>query len=97
MMTRRRDFLLGMGVLPLGAILPRVRAGEAAGGAPGLIVRGVDPDNLEFPFASLDGFLIPNDRFYVRSHFPVPRLEAAPGGWRSRGPSSGRSGSASTT
>lgn len=79
-MTRRRDFLLGMGAFPLGAVLPRVRAGEEARRAPGLIVRGVEPDNLEFPFASLDSFLIPNERFYVRSHFAVPRLEAA--SWR---------------
>ncbi|MEJ7638597.1 MAG: sulfite oxidase [Singulisphaera sp.] len=79
-MTRRRDFLLGMGAFPLGAVLPRVRAGEEARRAPGLVVRGVEPDNLEFPFASLDSFLIPNERFYVRSHFAVPRLEAA--SWR---------------
>ncbi len=79
-MTRRRDFLLGMGALPLGAVLPRVRAGEAARRAPGLIVRGVEPENLEFPFASLDSFLTANERFYVRSHFAVPKLEAT--SWR---------------
>ncbi len=80
MMTRRREFLLGMGAIPLGAVLPRVRAGEAPRRAPGFIVRGVEPANLEFPFESLDSFLIPNERFYVRSHFAVPKLEAA--SWR---------------
>ncbi len=81
-MTRRRDFLIGMGALPLGAVLPRVRAGagETTGRSPGLVVRGTEPDNLEFPFASLDSFLIPNELFYVRSHFAMPRLEAS--SWR---------------
>lgn len=79
-MTRRRDFLLGIGAIPLGAVLPRVRAGEEARGTPGLIVRGHEPENLEFPFASLDSFLTPIERFYVRSHFDVPKLEAA--SWR---------------
>ncbi len=79
-MTRRRDFLIGMGALPLGAVLPRVRAADATSPVPGLIVRGVGPENLEFPFASLDSFLVPNDRFYVRSHFTVPRLEVS--SWR---------------
>ncbi len=79
-MTRRRDFLIGMGVLPLGAVLPHVRAGEETTRVPGLIVRGVEPENLEFPFESLDRFVIPNGRFYVRSHFAVPRMEAS--SWR---------------
>src|SRR5579883_2709232 len=43
---------------------------------PGLIVRQREPRNLEFPFSSLDRFLTPNERFYVRNHFPVPKLEA---------------------
>jgi DMSO/TMAO reductase YedYZ molybdopterin-dependent catalytic subunit len=48
----------------------------------GLIVRQRNPDNLEFPFASLDHFITPNERFYVRNHFPVPQLAA--GTWRLR-------------
>jgi DMSO/TMAO reductase YedYZ molybdopterin-dependent catalytic subunit len=47
---------------------------------PGLIVRQRQPENLEFPFDTLDSFLTPNDRFYIRSHFAVPTLEA--GSWR---------------
>ena len=39
-----------------------------------------DPDNLEYPFASLDGFLVPNEQFYVRTHFHVPELDAK--SWR---------------
>jgi DMSO/TMAO reductase YedYZ molybdopterin-dependent catalytic subunit len=43
----------------------------------GLILRALEPLNLEFPFHQLDSFLTPNHLFYVRSHFPVPRLERA--------------------
>jgi DMSO/TMAO reductase YedYZ molybdopterin-dependent catalytic subunit len=47
-----------------------------------LIPRERDPENLEFPFASLDSFLTPNKLFYVRNHFAAPRVDA--GEWRLR-------------
>ncbi|MDQ3457916.1 MAG: sulfite oxidase [Deinococcota bacterium] len=47
---------------------------------PGLIIREKDPENLEFPFSSLKGLITPSERFYVRSHFPVPKLDLAT--WR---------------
>ena len=46
----------------------------------GLISRGEAPLNLEMPFSSLDGFVTPNERFYVRCHFPIPEINAAK--WR---------------
>src|SRR5262249_41711803 len=49
---------------------------------PSLIVREKDPENLEFPFASLDSFLTPNKLFYVRNHFALPKLDADT--WRLR-------------
>jgi DMSO/TMAO reductase YedYZ molybdopterin-dependent catalytic subunit len=53
---------------------PRALAQEA--GDPGaLIVRQKEPVNLEFPFATLDSYITPNDKFYVRNHFPIPTLE----------------------
>jgi DMSO/TMAO reductase YedYZ molybdopterin-dependent catalytic subunit len=48
----------------------------------GLIPREKDPENLEFPFASLDSFLTPNKLFYVRNHFAAPKLDART--WRLR-------------
>jgi DMSO/TMAO reductase YedYZ molybdopterin-dependent catalytic subunit len=42
----------------------------------GLIVREQDPLNLEMPFSSLDGFITPNESFYVRCHFPIPEISA---------------------
>src|SRR5207248_2320988 len=41
---------------------------------PGLTMRTYQPDNLEFPFQTLYSFIIPTDRFYVRSHFPAPNI-----------------------
>ncbi len=42
-----------------------------------LITRQREPENLEFNFGTLDNFLTPNDRFYVRTHFATPNLDAA--------------------
>ena len=39
-----------------------------------MIVREKSPPNLEMPFGSLDGFITPAERFYVRCHHPVPHL-----------------------
>jgi DMSO/TMAO reductase YedYZ molybdopterin-dependent catalytic subunit len=47
-----------------------------------LIVREQEPLNLEMPFSSLDGFITPNESFYVRCHFPIPELSAKD--WRLR-------------
>ena len=42
----------------------------------GVITREYKPLNLEFPFPTLDGFLTPNENFYVRNHFPeMPEVE----------------------
>lgn len=48
----------------------------------GLIVREANPANLEFPFNSLQSFITPNERFYVRSHFATPKLDRST--WRLR-------------
>lgn len=50
--------------------------GSDSSSYPRLIMREKEPENLEFPFASLDSFITPNERFYVRNHFAVPKLEA---------------------
>jgi DMSO/TMAO reductase YedYZ molybdopterin-dependent catalytic subunit len=41
----------------------------------GLIVREREPENLEFPFSALNSALTPNEQFFVRSHFSVPKPE----------------------
>ena len=41
----------------------------------GKIVRSEDPLNLEMPFEKLDGFITPTEAFYVRTHFPIPKVD----------------------
>lgn len=62
--------------------LVRLSAGAALASVPalrgqGLIIRQKSPENLEFPFSSLDSWITPNDRFYIRSHFAVPKLDGS--------------------
>jgi DMSO/TMAO reductase YedYZ molybdopterin-dependent catalytic subunit len=58
------------------------QAGEpsAGSGIPGLVMREREPSNLEFPFSSLDGPIVPTHRFFVRSHFAIPNIDVAQ--WR---------------
>ncbi len=46
------------------------------------IVRSEDPLNLEMPFEQLDGFITPTKSFYVRTHFPIPKINKIE--WRLR-------------
>jgi DMSO/TMAO reductase YedYZ molybdopterin-dependent catalytic subunit len=48
----------------------------------GMIVREMEPANLETPPAALASFITPSERFYVRCHHPVPHLRAEE--WRLR-------------
>src|SRR6266404_596924 len=41
----------------------------------GKIVREKDPLNLEMPFEKLDRFITPTKLFYVRTHFPIPKID----------------------
>jgi DMSO/TMAO reductase YedYZ molybdopterin-dependent catalytic subunit len=43
----------------------------------GLIIRQKEPANLEMPFDQVDAYLTPTELFYIRSHFPVPRIDVA--------------------
>jgi DMSO/TMAO reductase YedYZ molybdopterin-dependent catalytic subunit len=40
-----------------------------------MITREKQPANLEMPFGTLDGFITPTERFYVRCHFPIPEID----------------------
>lgn len=50
------------------------------GPMPGLIIREKEPVNLEFPFPTLKERITPNNRFFIRTHFTVPKIE--PAGWQ---------------
>jgi DMSO/TMAO reductase YedYZ molybdopterin-dependent catalytic subunit len=41
----------------------------------GRIVRSEEPLNLEMPFETAEGFITPTKSFYVRTHFPVPKID----------------------
>jgi DMSO/TMAO reductase YedYZ molybdopterin-dependent catalytic subunit len=43
--------------------------------AVGLIIRQKEPTNLETPLDQVDSYLTPTELFYIRSHFPAPKLE----------------------
>lgn len=90
----RRSFLRGAAALPFvyAADNSNVTAAHTAGRISqqteqpppqaSLIIRQKQPENLEFPFSTLNDFITPNNRFYVRSHFPVPKLDVNT--WRLR-------------
>ena len=73
MFPTRRDLLRATSALPF-ASLVSARATEPE--FQGMIVRQNEPQNLEMPFASLSEWKVPTERFYVRSHFPTPKLDA---------------------
>ena len=81
----RREFFGGVALAATPWLLSAGVAAPPAGEKPmipPLIVRERDPQNLEFPFHALDRFIVPNDRFFVRNHFAVPRLDLKT--WRLR-------------
>jgi len=74
MTPTRRDFVRTALATPF--LLNGLRAGEPTPPAfPGLIVRAREPRNLEFPLSELKGPIVPNEQFYVRSHFATPTVD----------------------
>jgi DMSO/TMAO reductase YedYZ molybdopterin-dependent catalytic subunit len=41
----------------------------------GRIVRSEEPLNLEMPFETVESFITPAKSFYVRTHFPIPKID----------------------
>ena len=41
----------------------------------GRIVRSEEPLNLEMPFETIERFITPTKSFYVRTHFPIPKID----------------------
>jgi len=60
---------------PMDQKMEAVRRDRDLVASPGLILRDKDPENLEFPFSSLNSFITPNEQFFVRSHFAVPNVD----------------------
>ncbi len=58
----------------LAALATRVVAQDAPR-APGLTVRMAEPQNLESAFGDLTSVVTPNEQFFIRSHFAVPKVD----------------------
>lgn len=71
----RRSLIARVAALPIAYQTTQFVSQAAASGADELIIREREPQNLESDFAALDSFITPNDKFYVRNHFPVPQLD----------------------
>jgi DMSO/TMAO reductase YedYZ molybdopterin-dependent catalytic subunit len=77
----RRCLVARLGALPIAysvAKFSRAVEGQDApktGAGAGMIIREKEPANFEPDFASLDAFLTPHEKFYIRNHFPVPQIE----------------------
>jgi DMSO/TMAO reductase YedYZ molybdopterin-dependent catalytic subunit len=39
-----------------------------------MITREKEPPNLEMRFSALESFVTPNEQFYIRCHFPIPKI-----------------------
>jgi DMSO/TMAO reductase YedYZ molybdopterin-dependent catalytic subunit len=72
MSLTRRDFVRTALAAPLFAGWTRAEEHSF----PGMIVRAHQPRNLEFPVSELRDAIIPNEQFFVRSHFAVPEMNA---------------------
>lgn len=73
-MPHRRAFLKSAAA----TALPRVETNEEkAVNPPGLIMREIEPANLETPPEALTSAITASDVFFVRSHFARPTIDAA--------------------
>ncbi len=70
----RRSLIAGMAAIPFAYQATQSQL-RAFAGADELVIREREPQNLESDFAALDSFITPNDKFYVRNHFPLPKLD----------------------
>ena len=75
----RRSALVGLAALPA-AFRTSITTPALGAESNNFIIRERVPENLESDFSALDSFITPNDKFFVRSHFAVPRLN--PKIWR---------------
>src|SRR5215831_4223304 len=41
----------------------------------GRIVHGDAPLNVEMPFETVNTFITPTESFYIRTHFPIPKID----------------------
>ena len=82
-MISRRDVLSYLAAAGVAArfapyeLLAQARPARQLYGKDKLIIRSLRPPDFETPVSLLNTFITPNDAFYVRSHMPIPQVDAA--------------------
>jgi sulfite oxidase len=82
-MISRRDVLSYLAAAGVAArfapheLLAQSRPAPQLYGKNKLIIRSIRPPDFETPVSLLNTFITPNDAFYVRSHIPIPQVDAA--------------------
>ena len=82
-MISRRDLLAQMAMAAAAArflpaeLLAQTQTAAQRFGKEKLIIRSMRPPDFETPVALLGSLITPNDLFYVRSHMPVPQVDAS--------------------
>ena len=82
-MISRRDVLSYLAAAGVAArfapheLLAQSRPAPQLYGKDKLIIRSIRPPDFETPVSLLNTFITPNDAFYVRSHIPIPQIDAA--------------------
>ena len=60
-------------------LLAQARSTPQLYGKDKLIIRSIRPPDFETPVSLLNSYITSNENFYVRSHIPIPQIDAA--GW----------------
>jgi DMSO/TMAO reductase YedYZ molybdopterin-dependent catalytic subunit len=77
-MIQRREFLA---MVAAGLLWPqKPQEGPREGIDEGMLVRSARPQDLEMPISGFGDYITPIERFFVRTHVTVPKVEIA--GWR---------------
>ena len=82
-MISRRDLLTSLAMATAAlqfdrrVLLAQSRATPQLYGKDKLIIRSIRPPDFETPVSLLNSFITSNDVFYVRSHIPIPQVDAA--------------------
>lgn len=82
-MLSRRDLLSQLAMAAAAArlapaeLFAQAQSAAQRFGKDKLIIRSMRPPDFETPVALLDSFITPTDLFYVRSHLPIPTVDAS--------------------
>ena len=73
----RREFIGGISRISAGIVISHSLPGRVISAQQPPITTPTSPFSRAFDFAALKDWITPNSEFFVRSHFGVPRIEAA--------------------